>query len=65
MYIDRLYLLECDITGNSMEDIEHCIDIVSIVQDSSSGCLGDKSTDGGLHCVRVVLELTRDSAGQQ
>ena len=65
MYIDRLYLLECDITGNSMKDIEHRIDIVRIVQDSSSGCLGDESTDGGLQCVRVILELTRDSASQQ
>ena len=48
-----------------MEDIEHCIDIVRIVQNSSSGCLRDESTDSGLHCVRVVLKLTRDCASQQ
>ena len=60
-----MYSLECDVTGNSVEDIEHCIDVVCVVRRLNGGRLRDKSGDGGLHCVRVVLELTRDGASQQ
>ena len=46
-----MYSLERDVTGNSMEDIEHCIDIVCVVRKPNSGCLGDECANGGLYCV--------------
>ena len=56
--------LKCDVAGNPVEDIEHCVDIFC-AREVDGGRLGDECANGGLHCVRVILDLPRDSTRDQ